>query len=144
MMFCKNCGAHLEDGARFCATCGSPTDGSAAGGIRTNDHTAEFDNVDIAETKFLSLFCYFGILGIVLAAILKPHSKFIRFHANQGLLLMVLSFASGIVCIIPVLGWIAGIIGAIFVFVCMIIGIVNSCCGKAKELPIIGRFRIFS
>lgn len=145
MAFCKNCGAQIEENVRFCANCGSAVDSDvpAAKAARNTDHTAEFDALDISETKYLSLFCYLGVLFMIFAMVAKPHSAFVRYHANQGLLLMVLSFASGLVCIIPILGWIVGIIGCIFTVVCMIIGIVNCCTGKAKELPIIGRIRIF-
>lgn len=146
MAFCKNCGAQLEENVRFCANCGSAVDGSApaAKAARNTDYTAEFDALDISETKYLSLFCYLGVLFMVLAVAVKPHSQFVRFHVNQGLLLMILSFASGIICIIPILGWIIGAVGGIFTVVCIIIGIVNCCTGKAKELPLIGRIRIFN
>ena len=146
MAFCKNCGAQIEENVRFCANCGSAVDGSesVAKPARNTDYTADFDALDIAETKYLSLFCYLGVICMVLALVIKPHSQFVRFHTNQGLLLMILSFASGIIFIIPILGWIVGAIGAVFTFVCMVIGIVNCCTGKAKELPIIGRIRIFN
>lgn len=146
MAFCKNCGAQVDENVKFCANCGYAVGGdnsTASTAARNTDFTAEYDAVDIYETKYLSLFCYLGILFMVFALVAKPHSNFIRFHANQGLLLMVLSFACGIVCIIPILGWIAGAVGGIFTFVCMIIGIVNCCKGTAKELPVIGRVRIF-
>ena len=144
MAFCRNCGAPLEENIKFCANCGSVVDGaSPAAGARNTDHTAEYDAVDISETKYLSLFNYFGILFMIFALVAKPHSQFVRFHANQGLVLMILMFASSIVMIIPILGWIAGAVGYIFTIVCMIIGIVNSCKGQAKELPIIGRICIF-
>ena len=146
MAFCKNCGAQIEDNVRFCANCGCATDGgaTAANVGRNTDFTAEYDSIDIADTKYLSLFCYLGVLFMLLALIIKPHSQFIRFHANQGLLLMILSVAAGVVCIIPILGWIVGAVAGLFAFVCMIIGIVNCCSGKAKELPLIGRIRIFN
>ncbi len=143
MSFCRNCGAPLEENVKFCANCGSVVDGAAADTTRNADHTAEFDAVDISETKYLSLFCYFGVLFMIFALVAKPHSQFVRFHANQGLVLMILMLAASIVMIIPVLGWIAGVVGYIFGIVCMIIGIVNSCKGQAKELPIIGRICIF-
>lgn len=144
MAFCKNCGAQIEDNVRFCANCGSSVDGSTvAGTARNNDFTAEYDTVDIAETKYLSLFCYLNVMFAVLALVIKPHSQFIRFHVNQSLVLTVLMFAAGIVFIIPILGWIIGAVAFIFAFVCIIIGIVNCCSGKAKELPLIGRIRIF-
>ena len=143
MAFCRNCGAPLEENVKFCANCGNEVDGASADAARNVDHTAEFDNVDISETKYLSLFCYFGVLFMIFAMVAKPHSQFVRFHANQGLVLMILMFAASIVMIIPILGWIAGAVGYIFAVVCMIIGIVNSCKGQAKELPIIGRICIF-
>ena len=143
MAFCRNCGAPLEENVKFCANCGNEVDGAATDAARNADHTAEYDAVDISETKYLSLFCYFGVLFMIFAMVAKPHSQFVRFHANQGLVLMILMFAASIVMIIPILGWIAGAVGYIFAGVCMIIGIVNSCKGQAKELPIIGRICIF-
>ncbi len=142
MAFCRNCGSPLEEKVKFCANCGSVVDGADAA-ARNADHTADYDAVDISETKYLSLFCYFGILFMIFALVAKPHSQFVRFHANQGLVLMILMVAAGIVMIIPVLGWIAGAVAYIFCIVCMIIGIVNSCKGQAKELPLIGRICIF-
>ncbi len=143
MSFCRNCGAQLEENVKFCANCGSVVDGAAATAARNVDHTADYDAVDISETKYLSLFCYLGIFFMIFALVAKPHSQFVRFHANQGLVLTILLFAAGIVMIIPVLGWIVGAVAYIFSIVCMIIGIVNSCKGQAKELPLIGRIFIF-
>lgn len=144
MAFCKNCGAPMEENMRFCANCGASVDGSAAAAVKTNDHTAEFDTLDIAETKYLSIFCYLGILFAIFALVAKPHSKFVRYHANQALVIAVLEFAAGVVCIIPLLGWLAGLVAILFSVVCMIVGIVNCCKGRAKDLPIIGGIRIFS
>jgi len=142
MSFCRNCGAPLDENVKFCANCGSEVSGAAAA-ARNTDHTAEFDAVDISETKYLSLFCYLGILFMIFAMVAKPHSQFVRFHANQGLVLMILMIASGVVMVVPVLGWIAGALGYIFSIVCIIIGIVNCCKGLATELPLIGRICIF-
>lgn len=144
MAFCKNCGAPMEENVRFCANCGASVDGSTAAAGRNCDHTEEFDALDIAETKYLSIFCYLGLLFAIFALVAKPHSKFVRYHANQALVVSVLEFAAGVACIVPILGWLAGFVAIIFSVVCMIIGIVNCCKGRAKDLPIIGRIRIFS
>lgn len=142
MAFCRYCGAPMDDNVRFCANCGNVVDGGGAA-ARNADHTAEYDALDVSETKYLSLFCYLGIFFAIFALVAKPHSQFVRYHANQGLVLTLLGFACGIVMIVPVLGWIAGAVGSIFSVVCVIIGIINCCKGKAKELPIIGRITIF-
>ena len=146
MAFCKNCGAPMDDNVRFCANCGCSVDGAPAGGtsvVNASDKTAEFDAADIADTKFLSIFCYFGVMTMLLPLVIKPNSAFVRFHANQGLILILLGIALGVVCIIPILGWIVAGVGAIFELVCIILAIINCCQGKAKELPLLGKIRIF-
>ncbi len=142
MAYCKNCGAPLEAGSRFCTNCGFNAD-SEVPGVRSTDHTAEYDANDIKSNKILSLYCYLGIL-MVIPLVAKPGSDFIKFHANQGLVLLTFDICLAILCIIPILGWIAAAVGYIFSFVCIIIGIVNSCSGRATELPFIGRFNIIN
>ncbi len=142
MAYCKNCGAPLEAGSRFCTNCGFSAD-SDIPGVRNTDHTAEYDVNDIKSNKFLALYCYLGLMMLIpLAA--KPSSDFIKFHANQGLVLLTLDICLAILCIIPILGWLVAAVGYIFSFVCMIIGIVNCCSGRAAELPLIGRFNIIN
>lgn len=142
MAFCKNCGAELMDHTHFCMKCGTSVDpeqqSAPAAAPRSTDHTRRFDPQDIEDNKWLSAFCYFGILLMIFAMIAKPDSKFIRFHANQALVLQLLGIAAVIVSIIPILGWIAGVAASIFSFVCLILGIINCCKGRAKELPLIG------
>ncbi len=147
MAFCKHCGSPLDDGVKFCATCGQPVDGVTPAPQQTvtrqSDFTAEYEAEDIANNKYLGIFCYLGFLGIILALLAGQGSRFVRFHANQGLVLQVFMICLGIICIIPILGWIVAGIGFIFSVVLMIMGIVYSCQGRAQELPLIGRIRIF-
>jgi uncharacterized membrane protein len=147
MAFCKHCGAPVDDGVKFCATCGQPVDGFTPtpqqAVTRQSDFTAEYDAEDIANNKYLGIFCYLGFLGIILALLAGQGSRFVRFHANQGLVLQVFMICLGIICIIPILGWIVAGIGFIFSVVLMIMGIVYSCQGRAQELPLIGRTRTF-
>ena len=148
MAFCKHCGSPLDEGVKFCATCGQPVDDvvnpvPVQPVTRQSDFTAEYEAEDIAANKYLALFCYLGFLGLILALLAGQGSRFIRFHANQGLVLQVFQIALIVVCIIPILGWIVAGIGSIFALVLMIMGIVYSCQGRAQELPLIGRIRIF-
>ena len=144
MAFCKNCGAQMDDGVRYCPACGSVADEFTAPQqtAREKDTTGRFDRQDIADNKFLAIFCYFGILTIILALIAKPDSRFVRYHANQGLIVVVLAAAATVVGIIPILGWIAAGVAGIFSLVCVILGVINCVNGRAKELPLIGAIRI--
>jgi Predicted membrane protein len=96
---------------------------------------------DAEENRYLCMFAYFGI-GVLIPAVLKPNSEFVRYHINQGLVLFMLEIISAVVCIVPILGWVAGGVGLIFCLVCIVIGIVHTCNGEMRPLPIIGKHRI--
>ena len=109
--------------------------------INTPDTTAEFDAADIENTKILSLFSYLGILLLIPLLACKD-SKFARFHVNQGLVLLIAGLIASVIALIPLVGWIVSAVWSIIDLVLVILGIVNAVTGKAKELPIIGKFRI--
>ena len=69
-------------------------------------------------------------------------SKFARFHANQGLLLFILDIIVSVLSYIPLIGWIIKLVGGLLILAFVIIGVVNVVNGKAKELPLIGQFKI--
>ena len=162
MAFCPKCGKEVTEDAKFCNACGAslsaeavkaeakPADGASASEqinekakelMNTPDLTAEFDQADIDANKGLAILSYIGIL-VLIPLLAAPNSRFARFHANQGLVLWIASMIVGAVAIIPILGWIASFVGGIIVFVLMIIGIVNAAGGKAKQLPIIGKYTL--
>jgi uncharacterized membrane protein len=98
-----------------------------------NDFTSE----DIEQNKVIALLAYIIFFIPLLAA---KDSQFARFHANQGLVLLLMGIAISIVAgIIPFIGWfIIGPLGTLFVLALAILGIVNAVNGKAKPLPLIG------
>lgn len=69
-----------------------------------------------------------------------------KFHTNQGLNLLLLYVAIGIVgFLVPVIGWFIILpLGGVIVFVLAVIGIINALNEKQKELPIIGKFRLIN
>lgn len=73
-------------------------------------------------------------------------SPFAKFHANQQLNLLLAAVVINIVGgVIPFLGWFIILpLGAIFLLVVAIIGIVNAAKGVMKELPLIGGFKLIS
>ena len=113
--------------------------------MNTPDTTAEYSQEDINNNKIMAVLAYIGILVLVPILAAKD-SKFARFHANQGLVLLIAGIIGGIVGgllgLIPYVGWIFGTVISIFFFVLAILGIVNAVQGKAKELPLIGKFKI--
>ncbi|MBR0489853.1 MAG: zinc ribbon domain-containing protein [Prevotella sp.] len=118
----------------------------------TADTTSQFDPQDITNNKVMAILAYFGIL-VLIPIFAAKESKYARFHANQGLILFIAGIAIYIVQTIFYsifslrLWWlistVVGIIGLV-IFVLAIIGIVNAAQGKAKELPLVGNFKILN
>lgn len=101
-----------------------------------------FDQEDIEKNKVIAGLSYLWIL-FFLPLVACPDSKFGRFHANQALVLFIISTAGSLVLgIIPILGWILLPFFGIACFVFMILGMINGFTGKAKELPLIGTIKI--
>ena len=93
------------------------------------------------DKKWIGIIAYF-IFFIPL--LVDSESEFGRFHANQGLLVLLLGIAVGILgSIIPFIGWFLILpIGSIFCLVLAIMGIMNAANEKMKELPVIGTIKI--
>lgn len=140
MKYCRQCGIELEDSVKFCPGCGASTAANQAGTQNTCAYTPEDD---IKDNKLISILCYFGIL-LLIPLLTKPESKYVKFHSNQGLVLLLFGLALGAISAIPILGWLVGLVGGVFSLVCFIIGIVNVCSGDMKELPLIGKIKILN
>lgn len=143
MAYCKNCGARIPDDAGFCGECGaSVSDG--AGVLRyadVYDHTAEFDPEDVSSNKVVAMSAYIlGIVGIVIALLAAPNSKYAAFHSRQALKLSITNTLLTFIMIL--LSWtiivpIAGAVCVVILWVVRIICFFQVCSGKAKEAPII-------
>lgn len=101
----------------------------------------------------MAVLAYFGIL-VLIPILAAKESKFARFHANQGLILLITGVAYSIFVqvVIKIVAFIsyalAGIVGIalglawLLLLVLAIIGIINAVKGEFKQLPLIGQFRI--
>ena len=114
----------------------------------TPDHTSEFEEQDIQDNKVMGILAYIGLLVLVPIFAAK-NSKYARFHANQGLVLLICAAivltVLNILGIIPYVGIVFRIISylaSLAVTGLAVFGIVNVARGKAKELPLIGKFKI--
>ncbi len=163
MAICTKCNTQVNDGVKFCPTCGTPisaaqtnTQTDYAEKIKalnnTADTTADFDKADIEQNKIMAILAYLSWL-VIIPIFAAKDSKFARFHANQGLVLAITEIAWWIAqaiisTVLYAISWRLGFISSILGFVnlvflvLLIIGIMNAANGRAKELPVIGKFRI--
>ncbi len=169
MTYCGKCGTQMEENVKFCPNCGAAAEIPQAEPAaqaqpqsdlsqkiqnlnNTADTTAEFDVADINQNKAMAILAYFGPL-VLIPIFAAKDSKFARYHSNQGLVLLIAAIAYGIAyniisAIILAISWrlyfVVSIIGlvSIVITVLAIIGIINAVTGKAKELPLIGKFKI--
>lgn len=165
MKYCASCGNTIEDSAKFCSVCGAKADNGAAQAeyqpdnqqkaenaskldevvnkfTNTADTTADYAQDDIDKNRVMAVLAYLGLLFLVPLFAAKE-SPFARFHTNQGILLFVFEMVGSIAAsLIPWIGWVVGTLVGIIGFVMLILGLINSIKGEAKELPFIGKFRI--
>lgn len=130
----------------------------------TTDNTTEFDEKDIEDNTFLAMLSYIGIFAFI-PYFIHTDSKFVKYHAVRGINLLILegiyTLLDGLLSMIKVskvvidygslVGtkmvtplWISlpmAIVGGILTVI-SIIGIINVCKGKAKELPLVGKIKI--
>jgi len=153
MITCKQCGTQVEGEVKYCTNCGAPLEITETSENtsqvdlsekfkqfnNTADTTAEFTAEDIEKNKVMALLAYIIFLIPLLAA---KDSKFARFHTNQGIILVIGAVIASIIAVIPIIGWIIAPILSVIITVLAIIGIINAAGGKAKELPLLGKFKI--
>ena len=158
--FCQGCGAavetKVENNTQQAQPESQPPQNDFSQKIQnlnnTADTTADFDAQDITSNKAMAILAYFGPL-VLIPIFAAKQSKFARYHSNQGLVLLIASILYGIAysilsSIILAISWrlyfLVSIIGlvSIVITILAIIGIINAATGKAKELPLIGKFKI--
>ena len=151
-MYCKKCGSSVSANAVRCPVCGAPTVS-----VQPNDYTAQYDPRDLADNRVFAALSYLGIL-ILVPIFGARHSYFARFHANQGLVFLLCSIAysvavrilrnllniifGGFLSVVPAVFSLVTAVFSLFFLVLLILGIVNAATGRARELPVIGRFRL--
>lgn len=148
-MFCKNCGKQVGDELKFCDGCGEalvlepmenpvntppPPPVNQQGPVNTPPPAVD-------SNKVIYVLAYFGIL-FFLPLVVNPVTSVGKFHANQGLLLLIASIAGSIILsiiwyIVPFLYFFSWIFN-VAVLVLAIYGMVNAYNDKQVPLPIIG------
>lgn len=107
--------------------------------------------------KVVNALSYTGIL-FFLPLVVTPDSREGKFHANQGLITLILALVLHVVGSIlgalsglPLVGFLIGIVGSIFGWVAwaaevaiLIFGIVNAINEKTVEIPVIGKINLIN
>jgi len=155
-MFCPECGKQIPTGSKFCPECGKTT-GAAPNAPGTASAPAGPQG-DAEQNKGMAILAYILFFIPLLAGTHKT-SNFVKYHTNQGIILVIFYIAFAIVTSIlfAILMGIAAatlavglmlavptIFGLLWILplILVVIGIVNAATGKMKPLPIIGKFNI--
>lgn len=128
--------------------------------FKTKDETQSYPEEDIKDNANFSVLSYLFYLFFI-PMIVKPYSGYLRFHGNQGLTLFLTSLALELVNLFLNFIWgkvfvTEGILNGLGIFFTVLttvlinasillwtaVGIYNAVKGKARELPLIGRFRM--
>lgn len=120
--------------------------------FNTPDTTASYSAADVQNNKAMGILSYLGIL-VLIPILAAKESPFARYHANQGLVLLLcevgFSVASMILSVIfaflgplALLWTLVSWLVSLAFLALLILGIVNAAQGLCKELPLIGRIRI--
>ena len=91
------------------------------------------------KTNLIALLSYLGILFIIPLLVAKD-DEFVKFHVKQGITLFVGEIITGVVSVVPIIGWLFGMVAGIFWLVLSVMGILNVLSGKRQELPLIGKY----
>ncbi len=167
MKCCSSCGNPIEENAKFCSVCGasavtaekseseeknkenqksdfaSKVEETFNNAMNTPETTADYTVEDIESNRVMAILAYIGILVLIpLFAPKAKESPFARYHTNQGLLLFIFHFVVSALGAIPYIGGLLAAAANIIWIIMLVFGVVNVLNGKAKELPVIGKFRI--
>lgn len=110
------------------------------------------DAADIENNKVMAALSYFSVL-VFIPIFAAPKSKFARFHANQGLVLLIAEVIFSVLhyilkMVVYAISWRLSFLttivsfAEIFLLVFSILGMVNAVTGQEKKIPIFGNITI--
>lgn len=100
------------------------------------------DPESIEDGKMIAIISYLTVIGLIIAILLNNDKKnpFAFLHIRQSLGIWVAGLVLGLVALIPFLGWLIFIVGSILIFVMWVVGLFNAFNGKAKPVPVLGKY----
>ena len=92
------------------------------------------------EKRVIAALSYIWILCLI-PLLTRREDEYCQFHAKQGVVVFIGSFAVMILGIIPILGWFIILpFGWLIIVVMSILGIINALQGKKWEMPFLGKY----
>ena len=89
----------------------------------------------------MGIVAYITLIGMIIA-FCAGDKEGAKFHLNQALVIWIANLACSVLSVIPVIGWIVGFVGGIFIFVCWVMGLIYAIKEEEKEVPLIGKIQI--
>ncbi|WZL80290.1 hypothetical protein QBE53_10785 [Vallitaleaceae bacterium 9-2] len=100
-----------------------------------------FTQEDIQKNKGMAILAYI-IFFVPLLVDGAKDSPFVKFHVNQGLLLVLGYLALSVIGMVPILGWIISVLGWLVLVVIHLITLIGAANGQAKKLPLVGDIKL--
>ncbi|MDO5033686.1 MAG: zinc ribbon domain-containing protein [Eubacteriales bacterium] len=170
-MYCRYCGEEMADDAKKCPSCGKETLEAKAEAkldeaeqvlakakkegrkfFRAEDQSGHFTNKDKEKNRGVAVLAYIPLLFLV-PMLTAQDSPYARYHANQGLVLFICTFAVWMLSrilsflgMVPLVGTTLGVIFFILellLFAAYLLGIITTSQGKAVKIPLLGEVIIF-
>lgn len=92
------------------------------------------------HSKLYACLSYLSIL-IIIPAFAVGKDSFVRFHLNQGLVLLIANILFGCISFIPHMALIGDLLNCV-VLILAVMGIVSAFQGQKKKLPVIGSIQL--
>jgi uncharacterized membrane protein len=117
-------------------------------GVMSGPATSTTTSTGLAPNVAGALSYLFGIITGVIFFVLEKDNQFVRFHAMQSILVnatfIVLAIILSIFSVIPILGWIVGLLGnmilGIVAIILWLVLMFKAFQGQEWEVPIIGKY----
>lgn len=102
--------------------------------------TDNYSEKEKEDGKLMAILSYIGLLAFI-PYFFEKDNCWVKYHAIQGVNLVIIELILYVIGMIPLLGWLVAFFGNIVMLILSIIGIINVCNGEAKELPVVGKFK---
>lgn len=134
--FCTSCGSSMDDTAAFCPKCGK----SSAGAAPEGTGTASIPVAGGLADNVAGMLSYFTIIPAIIFLLIEPYkrNRFVRFHSFQSIFLWVAIFVIHWLFSILWVLWFVWSFIDIALFVLWLVLVIKAYQGEKWKVPVIG------